>query len=55
MDVRLTLEQDGSGYTKTASTVILTTSSTSCLSSDSTALSVSISSADPRIWVRASS
>jgi hypothetical protein len=36
-----------SGYTKTASTVILTTSGTSCLSSDSTALTVSVSSADP--------
>jgi hypothetical protein len=36
-----------SGYTKTASTVILMTSGTSCLSSDSTALTVSVSSADP--------
>jgi hypothetical protein len=36
-----------SGYTKTASTVILTTSGTACLSSDSTALTVSVSSADP--------
>jgi hypothetical protein len=36
-----------SGYTKTASTVILTTSGTSCLSSDSKALTVSVSSADP--------
>jgi hypothetical protein len=36
-----------SGYTKTASTVILTTSGTSCLSSDSTALTVSVTSADP--------
>jgi hypothetical protein len=35
------------GYTKTASTVILTTSGTSCLSSDNTALTVSVSSADP--------
>ena len=35
------------GYTKTASTVILTTSGTSCLSSDSKALTVSVSSADP--------
>jgi hypothetical protein len=35
------------GYTKTASTVILTTSGTACLSSDSTALTVSVSSADP--------
>jgi len=36
-----------SGYTKTASTVILTTSGTSCLSTDSKALTVSVSSADP--------
>ena len=36
-----------SGYTKTASTVILTTSGAACLSSDSTALTVSVSSADP--------
>ena len=36
-----------SGYTKTASTVILTTSGASCLSSDSKALTVSVSSADP--------
>jgi hypothetical protein len=36
-----------SGYTKTASTVILMTSGTSCLSSDSKALTVSVSSADP--------
>ena len=35
-----------SGYTKTADTVILTTGGTSCLSSDSTALTVSVSSAD---------
>ena len=35
------------GFTKTASTVILTTSGTSCLSSDSKALTVSVSSADP--------
>ena len=35
------------GYTKTASTVVLTTSGTACLSSDSTALTVSVSSADP--------
>ena len=35
------------GYTKTASTVILTTSGTSCLSSDSKAMTVSLSSADP--------
>jgi hypothetical protein len=36
-----------SGYTKTASTVILMTSGTSCLSSDNDALTVSVSSADP--------
>jgi hypothetical protein len=36
-----------SGFTKTASTVILTTSGTGCLSSDGTALTVSVSSADP--------
>jgi len=36
-----------SGYTKTASTVILMTSGTSCLSSDSKALTVSVTSADP--------
>jgi len=36
-----------SGYTKTASTAILMTSGTSCLSSDSKALTVSVSSADP--------
>jgi hypothetical protein len=36
-----------SGYTKTASTVILMTSGTSCLSSDNKALTVSVSSADP--------
>jgi hypothetical protein len=36
-----------SGYTKTAVTVILTTTGTACLSSDSTALTVSVSSADP--------
>jgi hypothetical protein len=36
-----------SGYTKTASTVILITSGTSCLSSDNKALTVSVSSADP--------
>ena len=35
------------GYTKTATTVVLTTSGTACLSSDSTALTVSVSSADP--------
>jgi hypothetical protein len=36
-----------SGYTKTATTVILTTTGTACLSSDSTALTVSVTSADP--------
>jgi hypothetical protein len=35
------------GYTKTADTVILTTNGTACLSSDSTALTVSVTSADP--------
>lgn len=35
------------GYTKTASTVILTTAGTVCLSSDGTVLTVSVSSADP--------
>jgi hypothetical protein len=35
------------GYTKTASSVILMTSGVSCLSSDSKALTVSVSSADP--------
>jgi hypothetical protein len=36
-----------SGYTKTAVNVILTTTGTACLSSDSTALTVSVTSADP--------
>jgi hypothetical protein len=36
-----------SGYTKTATTVVLTTTGTACLSSDSTALTVSVTSADP--------
>jgi hypothetical protein len=36
-----------SGYTKTSSIVILTTTGTACLSSDSTALTVSVSSNDP--------
>jgi hypothetical protein len=36
-----------SGFTKTASTVILTTYGTGCLSSDGTVLTVSVSSADP--------
>jgi hypothetical protein len=35
------------GYTKTATTVVLTTDGTACLSSDSTALTVSVASADP--------
>jgi len=35
------------GYTKTLDTVILTTSGTSCLSSDGKALTVSVSSVDP--------
>ncbi len=35
------------GYTKTGDNVILTTGGTSCLSSDNTALTVSVSSADP--------
>jgi hypothetical protein len=35
------------GYTKTASTVILITSGTACLSDDATVLTVSVSSADP--------
>jgi hypothetical protein len=38
------------GYTKTASTVILMTSGTSCLSSDNTALTVSVTSADPSFF-----
>jgi len=38
------------GYTKTLDGVILTTSGTSCLSSDSKALTVSVSSADP-LWL----
>jgi hypothetical protein len=36
-----------SGYTKTGATVILTTGGTSCLSSDSKAMTISLSSADP--------
>jgi hypothetical protein len=39
-----------SGYTKTASTVILTTTGTACLSSDSKALTVSVTSADPQYF-----
>ncbi|MGC2402055.1 MAG: hypothetical protein WA510_19820 [Acidobacteriaceae bacterium] len=36
-----------SGYTKTADTVVVTTSGTSCLSSDSVALTVSVTSQSP--------
>jgi len=36
-----------SGFTKTASTVVLTTFGTGCLSSDGKALTISVSSADP--------
>ena len=36
-----------SGFTKTASTVILTTTGTGCLSSDGKALTVSVTSQDP--------
>lgn len=36
-----------SGFTKTASTVILTTGGTGCLSSDGKAFTLSVSSADP--------
>jgi hypothetical protein len=39
--------QPWSGFTKTASTVILTTSGTGCLSSDGKVLTVSVFSADP--------
>ena len=35
------------GFTKTASTVVLTTSGTACVSSDSKKLTLSLSSADP--------
>ncbi|HXP11012.1 MAG TPA: hypothetical protein VN828_21085 [Acidobacteriaceae bacterium] len=35
------------GYTKTSATVIFTTNGTACLSGDSTALTVSVSSQDP--------
>ncbi len=38
---------DWSGFTKTASTVIVTTYGTGCLSSDGKALTVAVSSADP--------
>jgi hypothetical protein len=39
-----------SGYTKTAATVILTTGGTACLSSDSKAMTISLSSADPSFF-----
>jgi hypothetical protein len=39
-----------SGFTKTATTVILTTAGTGCLSSDGKALTVSVSSADPEFF-----
>jgi hypothetical protein len=39
-----------SGYAKTAASIIIMTSGTSCLSSDSTALTVSLSSADPAFF-----
>jgi hypothetical protein len=39
-----------SGFTKTASTVILTTAGTGCLSSDGKALTVSVSNADPAFF-----
>jgi hypothetical protein len=39
-----------SGFTKTASSVILTTSGTGCLSSDGKVLTVSVSSADPAFF-----
>jgi hypothetical protein len=38
------------GFTKTASTVILTTTGTGCLSSDGKALTVSVSNADPAFF-----
>jgi hypothetical protein len=52
MGINFVLPDDGkckpwSGFTKTASTVILTTTGTGCLSSDGKALTVSVSSADP--------
>jgi hypothetical protein len=52
MGINFTLPDDGkcgpwSGFTKTASTVILTTSGTGCLSSDGKVLTVSVASADP--------
>ena len=39
-----------SGFTKTASTVILTTGGTGCLSSDSKVFTLSVSSADPMYY-----
>ena len=39
-----------SGFTKTASTVILTTTGTGCLSSNGKVLTVSVSSADPAFF-----
>src|SRR5580692_12147405 len=52
MGINFALPDDGkcepwSGFTKTASTVILTTTGTGCLSSDGKVLTVSVSSADP--------
>ncbi|MGA8490041.1 MAG: hypothetical protein WB711_06435 [Terriglobales bacterium] len=52
MGINFVLPDDGkceawSGFTKTASTVILTTSGTGCLSSDGKVLTVSVFSADP--------
>ena len=41
-----------SGFTKTASTVILTSSGTGCLSSDGKALTVSVFSADPAFFAQ---
>jgi hypothetical protein len=41
-----------SGFTKTASTVVLTTTGTGCLSSDGKALTVSVSSADPSFFAQ---
>jgi hypothetical protein len=38
------------GYTKTASTVVAITGGTACLSSDNTALTVSVTSADPSFF-----
>jgi hypothetical protein len=52
MGINFVLPDDGkckpwSGFTKTASTVILTTSGAACLSSTGKTLTVSVSSADP--------